>query len=52
MLTLVSLQFCCLQIAVNVLHISKTNIYDGAADAIGALEIMRDTYAGKCMSVQ
>ncbi|KAL7506271.1 hypothetical protein ACHAXN_003552 [Cyclotella atomus] len=29
----------------NVLHVSKTNIYDGAPDATVALDIMRDTYS-------
>lgn len=32
-------------ILVNVLHISKTNIYDGAADVTAALDIMRETYS-------
>ena len=30
---------------VNVLHVSKTNIYDGAPDATVALDIMRDKYS-------
>ena len=30
----------------NVLHISKTSIYDGAADAVEALNIMQETYSG------
>ena len=31
---------------VNVLHITKTDIYDQASDVIEALDIMRDTYRG------
>ena len=40
-----SLKLCPI-LEVNVLHIAKTNIYDGAADVTGALDVMKKQYSG------